>query len=80
MTKKKIGAAQLRDLIKAEAAKNPLCEDLTKVEVFATESGGGSWTFAFHGIDLTDRAATDAMTAIFKRLSAEYEVAWQTQH
>lgn len=80
MPKKKITAAALRELIKEEAAKNPLCEDLTKVEIFATEEGGGSWMAAFHGMDLTDRAATNAMGDIIRRLTDAYDVAWQTQH
>lgn len=78
-TKKLVRPDELRARIIAEAGKDTLCGDLTKVEVFSTEEGGGSWTVAFHGLGI-DRAANEAMARILRRLSAEYEVAWQTQH
>jgi anti-sigma-K factor RskA len=80
MQKKKISQDNLRALIAAEAAKDPLCEDLTKVQLFGTEDdSAGNWTVAWHGLGF-DRAANAAMAAIIKRLSAEYDVAWRTQH
>lgn len=80
MAKKKISQDNLRALITAEAAKDPLCEDLTKVQLFGTEEDSdANWTVTWHGLGM-DRAANNAMAAIIRRLSAEYEVAWRTHH
>lgn len=80
MVKKNISKEQMIALIKSEAAKEPLCEDLDEVMLFGTEdSAVANWTVGWKGLEF-DRTTGDAMAAIIRRLSAEYDVAWQTRH
>lgn len=80
MTKRRISKDKLVNLIKSEAAKDPVCEDLTDVQIFGTEEGAGTnWMPAWRGLGI-DRAANSAMADIIKNLTAEYDVQWESVH
>lgn len=82
MARKTLTQDQLRAMIEAEVEKAGLVDKpqhLTFYGVEEQQPDGPNWTLSFDG-PLMFSTQLDAFSAIIQRLTAEFDIQWQTRH